>query len=538
MFDQLSERMQDVFARWGGDKQITEENMEDALREVRRALLEADVSLRVIKAFLSRIKDRAVGEDVLKSVEPGQQLIKIVHDELVILLGGENKALNQDGNPNIIVLFGLQGSGKTTTSAKLALKLRKEGRKPLLVAADVYRPAAIQQLIVLGSQIDVPVHTIDGSTDVLAIALEGLSKAKKEGFDTLIVDTAGRLQIDTDMMAELLLVERSLQPHENLLVIDAMTGQEAVAVSEAFNAQLGMSGLVITKLDGDARGGAALSVVEVTGKPIKFIGVSEKLTGLETFHPERMATRILGMGDVISLVERAQEAFDIDEARRMEEKMRRQEFSLEDFMKMQGQLKMLGSLDQILGMLPIPGLTRDMREMISNAGEGQLQKISTMINSMTRAERQKPALISNTPGRLRRISKGCGLPEEDIQRFLQQFEQMRMMMTQFSRMMGGGSGSDESDTDSSLSANSSGGLKMPRSLRKKNNEGGSAQDKAQAAAFAAMMKGQQPNMGGKPGKKGKSPFGNFPGGGFPGMPSGGKMPKLPKGFNLPPFDKP
>ena len=537
MFDQLSERLQNVFAQLGGGHQFTEENMteesmEQALREVRRALLEADVSLRVIKAFLSRIKDRAVGENILKSVEPSQQLIKIVHDELVILLGGENKALNQEGQPNILVLFGLQGSGKTTTSAKLALKLRKEGRKPLLVAADVYRPAAIQQLIVLGREIDVPVHTIEGSTDVLSIALSGLEKAKKEDFDTLIVDTAGRLQIDTDMMAELLLVERTLQPQEKLLVIDAMTGQEAVAVSEAFNAQLGVTGLVITKLDGDARGGAALSVVEVTGKPIKFIGVSEKITGLEPFHPERMATRILGMGDVISLVERAQEAFDIDEARRMEEKMRRQEFSLEDFMKMQGQLKMLGSLDQILGMLPIPGLTRDMREMISSAGEGQLQKISTMINSMTHAERQKPVLISNTPGRLRRIAKGCGLPEEEIQRFLQQFEQMRMMMTQFSRMMGGGSNSSELDTNTQISSSSS--LKMPRSMRKKNNEGGSAQDKAQAAAFAAMMQGQQPGTGGKPGKKGKQSL--F--GGFPGMPGNPKMPKLPKGFNLPPFDKP
>jgi signal recognition particle subunit SRP54 len=507
MFDQLSERLQDVFANFRGGRQLTEENMEDALREVRRALLEADVSLRVIKAFISRVKDRAVGENVLKSVEPGQQLVKIVHDELVILLGGESKGLNLDGEPNIIVLFGLQGSGKTTTCGKLALKLRKEGRKPLMVAADVYRPAAIQQLITLGKEIDIPVHTIEGSVDVLAIARSGLERAKSEGFDTLLVDTAGRLQIDTDMMAELLLVERVLAPQEKLLVIDAMTGQEAVAVAEAFNSQLDVTGIVISKLDGDARGGAALSVVEVTGKPIKLIGTSEKLTGLENFHPERMATRILGMGDVISLVERAQEAFDLDEAKRMEEKMRKSEFSLEDFTKILKSFKMLGSMEQILGMLPIPGLNKDMRQMISSTGESHMKKIEVIIQSMTVAERRKPDIIKES--RRQRIAKGCGLPEEEISQFLVQFEQMRMIMKQLTKMTDG----IRNEANPSPMA----GLKMPRSMKKKKHAGG-------LDAFGA---------GGFPGLPGMP---NMPGGGFPGMPKmpGGKMPKLPPGMKLPP----
>lgn len=507
MFDQLSERLQDVFANFRGDRQLTEDNMEDALREVRRALLEADVSLRVIKAFISRVKDRAVGEDVLKSVEPGQQMIKIVHDELVALLGGESKEINLSGKPNIIVLFGLQGSGKTTTCGKLALKLRKDGRKTLLVAADVYRPAAIQQLITLGKEIDIPVHTIEGSKAVLDIARSGVEKAKAEGFDTVIVDTAGRLQIDTDMMAELLLVERVLEPQEKLLVIDAMTGQEAVAVAETFNSQLDVTGIVVTKLDGDARGGAALSVVEVTGKPIKLIGTSEKLSGLEVFHPERMATRILGMGDVISLVERAQEAFDLEEAQRMEEKMRKDSFSLDDFMKIQKSFKMLGSMEQILGMLPIPGLTKEMREMISHSGEGQLKKVEVIIQSMTAGERQKPETI--TESRRQRIAKGCGLPEAEIAQFLTQFEQMRMIMKQLTRMTDG--------MKKDAMPGPMGGLKMPRSARKKKKDG-----------LEDLMGG----AGGFPGMPGMPAGGGLPPG-FPKMP-GGKMPKLPPGMKLPP----
>jgi signal recognition particle subunit SRP54 len=501
MLDQLSDRLQDVFANFRGVRQLTEENMEDALREVRRALLEADVSLRVIKAFISRVKDRAVGENVIKSVEPGQQLVKIVHDELVILMGGKSQGINLEGHPNVIVLFGLQGSGKTTTSGKLALKLRKEGRKVLLVAADVYRPAAIQQLITLGRQIDIPTHTVENSSDVLEIARSGVEKGKAEGYDTVIVDTAGRLQIDTDMMAELLLVERVLQPHEKLLVIDAMTGQEAVSVAETFNAQLEVTGIVVTKLDGDARGGAALSVVEVTGKPIKLIGTSEKLTGLEVFYPDRMATRILGMGDVVSLVERAQEAFDMDEAKRLEEKIRKDSFSFEDFLKIQKSLKMLGSMDQILSMLPIPGITKDMREMISHSGEGQMKKVEAMISSMTLAERRKPELINES--RRKRIAKGCGMSDESLEAFLRQFEQMRMVMKQLSRF------TDGMKPESATSASGVlGGLKMPRSIKKKKKD-----------PLAEMMQGM--------------------GGGFPGMPGGGGMPdlsklKMPKGMKLPP----
>lgn len=435
MFDQLSERLQGAFSALGGGKEITEENMNDALREVRRALLEADVNLRVLKTFLGRVQDRAVGEDVLKNVQPGQQLVKIVHEELITLLGGENKPLNLDGDPNIIMLFGLQGSGKTTSAGKLAKKLKKDGKKPLLVAADVYRPAAIKQLITLGGQIGVPVHSIDGSTDVIDIAQTGLEKAKQEGLNPVIIDTAGRLQVDTEMMAELLLLERMFSPQEKLLVIDAMTGQEAVNVAETFNTQLDVTGIVVTKLDGDARGGAALSVVEVTGKPIKLIGVSEKLDGLEAFHPERMSTRILGMGDVLTLVERAQEAIDLEEAQELERRIRKQEFSLEDFMKMRKQMQMLGSFDQILGMLPIPGITKDMREMIAHTGETHFKRVEAIIQSMTPEERRKPDLINIS--RRRRIAKGCGLQEAEVSQFMKQFEQMRTMMKQFTQLTDG-----------------------------------------------------------------------------------------------------
>jgi signal recognition particle subunit SRP54 len=505
MFDQLSERLQDAFAGFSGKREITEENMDDALREIRRAMLEADVSLRVIKAFLSRIKDRAVGEQVLKSVEPGQQLVKIVHDEMVSLLGGETQQINLDGNPNIIVLFGLQGSGKTTTAGKLALKLRKEGRKPLLVAADIYRPAAIQQLITLGKEVDIPVHTIEGSKEVLKIAESGLAKAKAEDFNTVIIDTAGRLQIDTDMMAEVLLLERALSPHEKLLVIDAMTGQEAVTVAETFNSQLEVTGIVLTKLDGDARGGAAMSVVEVTGKPIKLIGVSEKLSGLEVFHPERMATRILGMGDVLSLVEKAQEAFDMEEAQRMEEKMRKDSFSLEDFMKIQKQMKMLGSMEQILGMLPIPGLTKEMREMISHGGESQLKKVESMYHSMTLSEREKPETINEN--RRKRIAKGCGMKEEDIQQFLVQFEQMRAIMKQLTRM------TDGFKKEAAPATGGMAGLKMPRSMKKKKKD--SMPDFSNMPSGFPHMPGGFPGTGLPPGLGKGFPFGGKGGGKFP-----------------------
>ena len=351
MFDSLSDKLQDIIKRTAGQKELTQDNMQDALREMRRALLEADVNLRVVKSFISNIKDKAEGENVLSGVNPSQQLVKIVHDELVELLGKEVKPLDFSGHPNLIMMLGLQGSGKTTSSAKLAVKLKKEGRNPLLVACDVYRPAAVTQLKSLGEQIGVNVYSEEGQ-DVQGIIANAINFAKDNGYNTLILDTAGRLQIDTDMMAELLLIDRVFHPAEKLLVIDSMTGQEAVNVAENFDAQLGVTGLVLTKLDGDSRGGAALSVVYCTKKPIKLTGTGEKLNALEDFYPERMATRILGMGDIVSLVERAQEVFDEKSAREMSEKMAKAEFSFNDFLKMQKQMKMFGSMDSLLGMIP------------------------------------------------------------------------------------------------------------------------------------------------------------------------------------------
>lgn len=441
MFDNLADRLQDIIRKTSQSSTLTEDNMQEALREIRRALLEADVNLRVVKAFISNIKDKAEGENVLQGVNPSQQLVKIVHDELVELLGKELKPLNLEGHPNIIMMLGLQGSGKTTSSAKLAVKLKKEGRNPLLVACDVYRPAAIKQIQTLGTQIGVEVFSLEESKDVQKIVQNAISYAKEKGFNTLILDTAGRLQIDTDMMAELLLIDRIFAPHEKLLVIDAMTGQEAVNVAENFDAQLGLTGLVLTKLDGDSRGGAALSIVHCTGKPIKFTGTGEKLNALEDFHPERMVTRILGMGDIVSLVERAQEVFDEKQAIELEKKMRKAEFSFNDFLGMQKQMKMFGSIDQILGMLPIPGLKREDKEMISHQGEKQLKRIEVFISSMTPEERDNPQLINSS--RKKRIASGSGISLHDVNIYIKQFEQMRGMMKGFSQVkdkMGKGGG--------------------------------------------------------------------------------------------------
>lgn len=438
MFDSLSDRLQDIIRKTSQGGALTEDNMQEALREIRRALLEADVNLRVVKAFISNIKDKAEGEEVLKGVNPSQQLVKIVHDELVDLLGKELSPLNFDGHPNMIMMLGLQGSGKTTSSAKLAVKLKKEGRNPLLVACDVYRPAAIKQIQTLGQQIGVDVFTLEENKDVQKIVQKAIAHAKENGFNTLILDTAGRLQIDTDMMAELMLIDRAFAPQEKLLVIDAMTGQEAVNVAENFDAQLGLTGLVLTKLDGDSRGGSALSVVHCTKKPIKLTGTGEKLNALEDFYPERMATRILGMGDIVSLVERAQEVFDEKEAMELEKKMRKAEFSFDDFLKMQKQMKMFGSLDQILGMLPIPGLKKEDKDLITHQGEKQFKRIEVFIQSMTPAERANPELINSS--RKKRIAEGSGISLHDINIFIKQFEQMRGMMKGFSDIKGKMSG--------------------------------------------------------------------------------------------------
>ena len=430
MFDSLSDKLQDIIKKTAGQSELTQDNMQDALREIRRALLEADVNLRVVKAFISNIKDRAEGESVLTGVNPSQQLVKIVHDELIELLGKEIKPLDFSGHPNLIMMLGLQGCGKTTSSAKLAVKLKKEGRNPLLVACDVYRPAAITQLKTLGEQIGIEVYSTDSTKDVQTIINGAIEYAKEHGFNTLILDTAGRLQIDTDMMAELLLIDRIFHPSEKLLVIDSMTGQEAVNVAENFDAQLGVTGLVLTKLDGDSRGGAALSVVYCTQKPIKLTGTGEKLNALEDFYPERMATRILGMGDIVSLVERAQEVFDEKSAREMEAKMAKAEFSFNDFLKMQSQMKMFGSMDNLLGMLPGLGLSRDDRQKISHEGEKQFKRIEVFIQSMTPEEREHPELMNTS--RKKRISAGSGISIHDVNQFISQFEQMRKMMKGFS----------------------------------------------------------------------------------------------------------
>ncbi len=441
MFDSLSDKLQRII-RGTGEKELTQENMHEALREIRRALLEADVNLRVVKAFVSNIRDKAEGENIVEGVDASQQLVKIVHDELVELLGKERKPLEFNGNPSLIMMLGLQGSGKTTSSAKLAVKLKKEGKKPLIAACDVYRPAAITQLQTLGKEIETEVFTIPDCQDVQHIVSQAIEHAKNNGFDVIILDTAGRLQIDTDMMAELMLIDRIFHPAEKLLVVDAMTGQEAVNVAENFDAQLGLTGLVLTKLDGDSRGGSALSISYCTGKPIKLTGTGEKLHALEDFYPERMATRILGMGDIVSLVERAQEVFDEKQALELEEKMAKSEFSYNDFLKMQNQMKMFGSMGNLLGMLPGVNISKDDRDKISHEGEKQFKRIEVFISSMTPAERNKPELLDTS--RKKRIAKGAGMELAEVNNYVKQFEQMRMMMkgmhdmkSMFGKMGGG-----------------------------------------------------------------------------------------------------
>lgn len=432
MFESLSERLKNIIQDTTRVKELTQDNMKEALREIRRALLEADVNLRVVKSFISNIKDKAEGENIIKGVNPAQQLIKIVNDELVNILGKNEAPLNLEHKPTLIMMLGLQGSGKTTSSAKLAVKLKKEGKNPLLVACDVYRPAAINQLKTLAQQIEIECFSIDGSKDVTEIVKKAKEYASENNYNVLILDTAGRLQIDVDMMAELLLIDRIFKPEEKLLVIDSMVGQEAVNVAENFDEQLGLTGIVLTKLDGDSRGGAALSVAYCTGKPIKLTGTGEKLNALETFYPERIATRILGMGDIVSFVERAKEVIDEKEAKELEKKMERAEFSFNDFLKMKKQISMFGSLDQIMGMIPGLNLAKEQKELISHEGEKQFKKIEVFIQSMTEEERNNPQLLNSS--RKRRIADGSGISIHDINIFIKQFEQMREMMKGMNRM--------------------------------------------------------------------------------------------------------
>jgi len=434
MFDSLTDKLQNVFRNLRGLGKISESNVSDSLREVRMALLDADVNFKVVKEFIDRVKDKSLGQEVVQSVQPGQQIIKIIHDELVVLLGSENAGLDFKSAPSCLMMVGLHGSGKTTTSGKLARLLQKNGRQPLLVAADVYRPAAMDQLLTLGEKLSVPVFAKKGETDVLKIAREALDFAKANHRNVVIFDTAGRLQIDEPLVQELVRLRDLVKPDEILLVLDAATGQEAVNVATHFDQALQLTGSVLTKLDGDARGGAALSLKHVTGKPIKFAGVGEKLEDFEPFHPERMASRILGMGDVISLVERAAEAVDEEDARRLEEKMRKGEFTLEDFLDQLRQMKKLGPLEQLVGMLPGGG------QMLQGAdigkSETEFRRMEGMICAMTPKERKLPAILNAS--RRKRIAKGSGVSVTELNTLLNRFSQMQQMMKKmgkFQKMM-------------------------------------------------------------------------------------------------------
>lgn len=428
MFDILSQRLQDVIKSAASKSSLNEENMSDALREIRRALLGADVSLNVVKSFISSIKDKALGEAVVKSTNPSQTLIKIVNDELTFLLGEKNTPLKLDTNPSIIMLLGLQGSGKTTSAAKLALKLKKEGKSPLLVALDVYRPAAILQLKTLAQNNNINFFSIENEKDVIKIAKKAFDYARENNNTVLIFDTAGRLQIDSDMMAELMLIDHSFKINEKLLVVDSMIGQSAVEVALNFDEQLGLDGFILTKLDGDTKGGCALSIVHSTKKPIKFIAQGESIKPLDDFHPDRMANRILGMGDIVTLVERAQEAVNIDEARELENKMLKNQFSFEDFMKIQKQIKALGSFGGILSLLPL-GISKDDSDKISHEGEKQFKKFEVFIQSMTKEERRNPDILNAS--RKKRIALGSGCDISELNAFISQFETMRKMMKGF-----------------------------------------------------------------------------------------------------------
>ncbi|NYE58203.1 signal recognition particle protein [Carboxydothermus ferrireducens] len=429
VFENLSNKLQEVFKKLKGKGRLTEEDVNLALREVRIALLEADVNFQVVKDFIAKVKEKAVGHEVLESLTPGQQVIKIVHEELINLMGKTNAKLNDAGSPpTIIMLVGLQGAGKTTTAAKLAYLLKKQGKKPLLVAADVYRPAAIKQLQVLGDSIDVPVFTM-GEQSPVDIAKASINFAKSNLKNYVIIDTAGRLHINEELMDELKKIKDVVHPHEILLVVDAMTGQDAVNVAKSFNDELGLTGVILTKLDGDTKGGAALSVKAVTGCPIKFAGMGEKIENLEPFYPDRMASRILGMGDVLTLIEKAKEALDAEKAQKMQEKLKSREFDLEDFLDSMQQIKKMGPLEQLLGMIPGMGKVKDIAGMVD---EKELKHIEAIIYSMTPEERRKPEIIDGS--RKKRIAKGSGTSIQEVNRLLKQFEQMKKLMKQFGGM--------------------------------------------------------------------------------------------------------
>lgn len=430
LFEGLSGKLQDTIKRLRGQGRVTEKDVKEMMREIKLALLEADVNFKVVKDFISKVSERSVGQDVLESLTPGQQVIKIVNEELINLMGSvPSKVTFSSKLPTVYMMVGLQGSGKTTTSGKLANLMRKQGKNPLLVACDVYRPAAIKQLQVLGDQLSIPVFSIGDKISPVDIAKAAIEHAKLKQNDLVIIDTAGRLHINEELMDELLNIKKAVNPHEILLVVDSMTGQDAINVAESFNEKLGVDGIVLTKLDGDTRGGAALSVKAVTGKPIKFAGMGEKLSDLEPFFPDRMASRILGMGDVLSLIEKAQETFDEKKALEMERKMRTQQFTLDDFLDQMQQLKKMGPLNQVLGMLPGVN-TKALQDV--EVDEKKMGHVEAIIKSMTRHERNEPSIINGS--RRKRIASGSGTTIQEVNKLLKDFEEMKKMMKMMSEM--------------------------------------------------------------------------------------------------------
>ncbi len=433
IFESLAEKLQNTLKKLRGKGNLNETDVEAAMREVRVALLEADVNYKVVKDFVKRVKERAVGQEVLHSLTPGQQVIKIVNEELTALMGGTHSKINISSKPpTVIMLVGLQGSGKTTTAGKLANLLRKQGRRPLMAAADVYRPAAIKQLQVLGEQLNIPVYSLGERTNPVDIARGALDHARSHGNDIIIIDTAGRLHINEELMEELRNIKSEIHPHEILFVMDATIGQDAVNVADTFNEKLGIDGVIMTKLDGDTRGGSALSVKAVTGKPIKFAGVGEKLDALEPFHPERMASRILGMGDVLSLIEKAQSAMDAQKAQELQRKIKTREYTMQDFMDQMDQVRSIGPLDQIIGMIPGLGQVKQLKNLKASIDDKEFVHMKAIIQSMTVKERQDPKIIKDS--RKKRIAKGSGTKVSDVNRLLKQFEETKKMMKQFAGM--------------------------------------------------------------------------------------------------------
>ena len=430
-FEGLSSKLQNITKKLRGKARITESDLKEMLREVKLALLEADVNYMIVKDFINSVQQKALGQDVLKSLTPGQQVVKIVKDELVELLGGTESKINFTPNPpTVIMLVGLQGSGKTTTAGKLANLLRKQGKKPLLVACDVYRPAAIKQLQVVGSQLNIPVFANEGSKNVVHIAKQAMSVAISKLNDVVILDTAGRLHIDEELMTELKDVKANVKPHEILLVVDSMTGQDAVNVAKSFNENLGIDGVVLTKLDGDTRGGAALSVKKITGKPIKFAATGEKLSDIEVFHPDRMASRILGMGDVLSIIEKAEETFDLEQAEKLEKQLKKKDLDLDDYLAQLRQVKKMGSFSSLLKMIPGMNQLKDIK-----IDDKEFVKIEAMICSMTKKERQNPRLLNGN--RRARIAKGSGTSVQEINKFMKSFEMTQKMMKKVQNNKGG-----------------------------------------------------------------------------------------------------